>query len=458
METIHVKFDELTAMASECNNSGPDFIYLNFQDSSEDSQSIPSKRYLDNLFRPLYEEYYAAKKPVQKEPKTPVSNDNNDEKIQDVVEPDENVFYKPLDTPVFEEAKSSSTYQVRITEPKNIKEDMLDHSWIEYIQDELNQLKRLDVWEIVKRPVGRNIIAEFFAHVARLEAVRIFIAYTAHKKFPIYLMDVKMAFLNGTLKDEVFIIQPDGFVDLDFSNHVYHLKKALYGLKQAYRACIPCSPEYKIVGHILLNHPLSYALTATADVPVVYLQQFWKTVSKVLNTKDTIKFKLDSQEIIYIVDMFCKTLKMRVETLDNPFIAPINIKTMFKVFNRFLTTPTSGHDQTKINILQLFYVAVNRTNIDYATLFGWDFLNLQEKLVEGEIEKMVKCEEEKESYVSTFVDYMLNDDVKNFGTRIEPESHKKNLEVVADDDVNEKEKQDEKRIRMINRMMMMLRK
>nr|GFA46182.1 retrotransposon protein, putative, unclassified [Tanacetum cinerariifolium] len=77
---------------------------------------------------------------------------------------------------------------------------------------------------------------ESFAPVARLEAVRIFIAYAAHKSFPIYQMDVKTAFLNGPLKYEVYVAQPDGFVDPDHPEKVYRLRKALYGLKQAPRA------------------------------------------------------------------------------------------------------------------------------------------------------------------------------------------------------------------------------
>nr|GEX67916.1 retrovirus-related Pol polyprotein from transposon TNT 1-94 [Tanacetum cinerariifolium] len=72
---------------------------------------------------------------------------------------------------------------------------------------------------------------ESFVPVARLEAVRIFMAYVAHKNFPIYQIDVKMEFVYGPLKEEVFVCQPDGFVDPDFSNHVYRLKKALYCLK-----------------------------------------------------------------------------------------------------------------------------------------------------------------------------------------------------------------------------------
>ncbi|GJR74006.1 retrovirus-related pol polyprotein from transposon TNT 1-94 [Tanacetum coccineum] len=160
---------------------------------------------------------------------------------------------------------------VSTIEPKNIKEAMADHSWIESMQDELNQFERLQVWELVPRPEGKNIIAlkwlwknkcdaenivvrnktrlvakgykqeegidfeESFAPVARIEAVRMFIAYAAHKNITIFQMDVKMAFLNGPLKEEVYVSQPEGFIDLEFPDHVYGLKKALYGLKQAPR-------------------------------------------------------------------------------------------------------------------------------------------------------------------------------------------------------------------------------
>ncbi|GJT45507.1 hypothetical protein Tco_0954222 [Tanacetum coccineum] len=69
---------------------------------------------------------------------------------------------------------------------------------------------------------------------------------------------------------------------------------------------IPCSPECKIVGLILLDHCLSHALTATADVPAVYLQQFWRTMSKVPDTEDTIKFLLDTEQFTYTVDIVAK--------------------------------------------------------------------------------------------------------------------------------------------------------
>nr|GEY36311.1 Gag-Pol polyprotein [Tanacetum cinerariifolium] len=125
-------------------------------------------------------------------------------------------------------------------ETKNIKEAMLNHSWIESVQDELHQFNRLDIWELVPRLDEKNIIAEKgidfeepLAPIARLEAVRMFVAFATHKNIIIFQMDVKTAFLNGPLKEEVYVSKSDRFVDPDFPNHIYRLKKALYSLKQA---------------------------------------------------------------------------------------------------------------------------------------------------------------------------------------------------------------------------------
>ncbi|GJV52499.1 retrovirus-related pol polyprotein from transposon TNT 1-94 [Tanacetum coccineum] len=159
---------------------------------------------------------------------------------------------------------------VSIVEPKNIKEAMADSAWIEAMQDELHQFDRLKVWELVDKPFGKMIIKlkwlwknkkdedqtvirnkarlvakgyaqeegidfeESFAPVARLEAVRIFVAHAAHKSFPIYQMDVKTAFLNGPLKEEVYVAQPEGFVDPDHPEKVYLLKKSLPSVKALY--------------------------------------------------------------------------------------------------------------------------------------------------------------------------------------------------------------------------------
>ncbi|GJS03372.1 retrovirus-related pol polyprotein from transposon TNT 1-94 [Tanacetum coccineum] len=158
------------------------------------------------------------------------------------------------------------------TEPKNIKEAMADSAWIESMQEELHQFDRLNVWELVDRPLCKNVInlkwlwknkhdeentvirnksclvakgcaqkegidfEESFPPVARLEAVRLFIAYAAHKSFTVYQMEVITTFLYGPLKEEVYVNQPDGFVDPYHPDKFYRLKKALYGLKQAARA------------------------------------------------------------------------------------------------------------------------------------------------------------------------------------------------------------------------------
>ncbi|GJT17196.1 retrovirus-related pol polyprotein from transposon TNT 1-94 [Tanacetum coccineum] len=136
METIHVKFDELTAMASECNNSGPGLNCLNFQDSSKELNEIPSQQDLDNLFGPLYEEYYASS----------------------TFEVSSNSAANTLDDEDTSSLFSIIIEDMSLTEPKNIKEAILDHSWIESMQDELNQLKRLDMWELVPLPKGKHAI------------------------------------------------------------------------------------------------------------------------------------------------------------------------------------------------------------------------------------------------------------------------------------------------------------
>nr|GEV54526.1 hypothetical protein [Tanacetum cinerariifolium] len=120
------------------------------------------------------------------------------------------------------------------TKPKNIKEAMADSTWIEAIEYYKSQQTHL-----VAKGYGQKEGIDFkesFAPVARLEAIRLFVAYAAHKSFQVYQMDVKTAFLYGPLKEEVYVNQPDGFVDPYHPDHVYRLKKALYGLKQAPKA------------------------------------------------------------------------------------------------------------------------------------------------------------------------------------------------------------------------------
>ncbi|GJX02679.1 putative ribonuclease H-like domain-containing protein [Tanacetum coccineum] len=157
-------------------------------------------------------------------------------------------------------------------EPKTISQALEDESWVEAMQEELLQFKLQKVWILVDLPFGKKAIGtkwvfrnkrdersivvknkarliaqgfrqeegidydEVFALVARIEAIRLFLAFASFMGFPVYQMDVKSAFLYGTIEEEVYVHQPLGFVDPAHPNKVYKVIKALYGLHQAPRA------------------------------------------------------------------------------------------------------------------------------------------------------------------------------------------------------------------------------
>nr|GEZ15564.1 retrovirus-related Pol polyprotein from transposon TNT 1-94 [Tanacetum cinerariifolium] len=127
-------------------------------------------------------------------------------------------------------------------EPANVAEALRDADWVSAMQDELDQFKRLKVCRLVPRPEGKTIIKTKWIfknkkdEIARIEAIRLFLAYAAHKDFTVFQIDVKTSFLNEILKEEVYVGQPLGFVSKKYPDHVYALDKALYGLKQAPQA------------------------------------------------------------------------------------------------------------------------------------------------------------------------------------------------------------------------------
>ncbi|GJZ63866.1 retrovirus-related pol polyprotein from transposon TNT 1-94 [Tanacetum coccineum] len=138
---------------------------------------------------------------------------------------------------------------VSIVEPKNINEAMANSAWIEAMQEELHQFDRLQVRELVDKPFGKTVIKLKWVWknkkdedqtIIRNKARLVAKGYAQEKGIDFEesfaLMDVKIAFLNGLLKEEVYVAQPDGFVDPDHPEKVYLLRKALYGLKQAPRA------------------------------------------------------------------------------------------------------------------------------------------------------------------------------------------------------------------------------
>ncbi|GJV53695.1 retrovirus-related pol polyprotein from transposon TNT 1-94 [Tanacetum coccineum] len=119
--------------------------------------------------------------------------------------------------------------------------------WVNSMQEELNQLYRNKVWTLVPLPYGKTAIGSKWVfrnkkdeHVARMEAIGIFLAFATYMNFKVYQMDVKSTFLNGKLKEEVYVKQPPGFESSEFPDYDCMLDKALYGLKQAPKACPMC--------------------------------------------------------------------------------------------------------------------------------------------------------------------------------------------------------------------------
>jgi hypothetical protein len=166
-------------------------------------------------------------------------------------------------------------------EPYRVEDALRDPDWVLAMQEELNNFTRNEVWHLVPHPnqnvvgtkwVSRNkqdehgvvtrnkarLVAkgysqvegldfdETYALVARLESIHILLAYVAYHGFKLYQMDVKSAFLNGPIKEEIYVEQPPGFEDSEYPNHVYKLSKALYGLKQAPRAWYECLRDFLI--------------------------------------------------------------------------------------------------------------------------------------------------------------------------------------------------------------------
>ncbi|GJV96017.1 retrovirus-related pol polyprotein from transposon TNT 1-94 [Tanacetum coccineum] len=215
-------------------------------------------------------------------------------------------------------------------EPKNYKEALTQACWIEAMQEELHEFERLEVWELVPPPDKAFVISlkwiykvkldelggilknkarlvargyrqeegidfeESFAPVARLEAIRIFLAFAAHMNMVIYQMDVKTAFLNGNLREEVYVSQPDVLWDPE-TYPLYYAKKALYGLKQAPRAW------YDMLSSFLISNDFS---KGSVD-PTLFIRREGNELILVQIYVDDIIFAASTPELC---DLFAKIM------------------------------------------------------------------------------------------------------------------------------------------------------
>nr|GEU43415.1 uncharacterized mitochondrial protein AtMg00810-like [Tanacetum cinerariifolium] len=140
-------------------------------------------------------------------------------------------------------------------EPKRVRQALKDPSWIKAMQEELLQFNVQKVWVLVDLPLRKRAI------VARIEAIRLFLAYASFMDFMVYQMDVRSAFLYGTIEEEVYVCQPPGCEDPDHPNKVYRVVKELYGLHQAPKAC-----QDKYVAEILRKFGLTEGKSASTPI------------------------------------------------------------------------------------------------------------------------------------------------------------------------------------------------
>nr|GEW01369.1 hypothetical protein [Tanacetum cinerariifolium] len=258
-ESVNVNFDEISEMASKQFSLKPGLTNLNETGKSSNSTvsqvfEETSKKDLEDLFHNFFDEYFNALN-IKKSLTTNVETSNNEEEVfhevfesfqgessssslnDDVQQSPEEVILPQTNTqsisndmiPTVDEASSShNVFNERLEDAyfdiSIVFHDTFDvHTYYQPYPHETKWTKNNPLHKII---------------VARIEAIRLFFAYAAHKDFTVFQMDVKTTFLNGILKEEVYVAQPPGFVSKQYPDHVHALDKALYGLKQAPWACV----------------------------------------------------------------------------------------------------------------------------------------------------------------------------------------------------------------------------
>nr|GEZ07297.1 retrovirus-related Pol polyprotein from transposon TNT 1-94 [Tanacetum cinerariifolium] len=280
METIHVMFNELTAMASKQFGLGPDLQLMTLATSSsglvpnhipQPPRTPPNRDYWDRLFLPMFDEYFnpptIAVSPVPMVD-APRAVDIADSLVSTLIDQDppstsitstQEQDHSPIISQGVKESPKTPHFHDDLLH-ESLHEDSTSQASSSNVRQSHTLFELIDKFVRVLKNTARLVAQGFkkedgidfeesFAPVARIEAVRIFIANAANKNMTIFQMDVKTTFLNGELKEEVYVSQPKGFVDQDNPSHVYKLKMALYGLKQASHAWYDMLSSFLISQH-----------------------------------------------------------------------------------------------------------------------------------------------------------------------------------------------------------------
>ncbi|GKD82481.1 retrovirus-related pol polyprotein from transposon TNT 1-94, partial [Tanacetum coccineum] len=252
METIHVTFDELTKQTAPVHSSpgpahnllipGPISSRLVPNPPPAAPYVPPTNKELEILFQPMFDEYFETSTVDRLVPPAPAPQAPVNPTGPSVSIPINQEVPSGSHSRLYSDHQSSLVHQGVVAEHSfevnpfaaDDPEPFVNVFAPDHNSKASSSRARL-VAKVYRQEEGLDF-KESFTPVARLEAIRIFLANAASKNMTVYQMDVKTAFLNGELKEEVYVSQPEGFVYPDHPHHVYRLKKALYGLMQAPRA------------------------------------------------------------------------------------------------------------------------------------------------------------------------------------------------------------------------------
>nr|GEY79125.1 hypothetical protein [Tanacetum cinerariifolium] len=335
METMNVSFNELSAMAFEQRSLKPEVQRMTFGQISSGldltyalstiTTQQPTEGELDLLFESMYDDF-----------------------ISD----------QPLAAPrtvLAIQAQQFKSLDVWVLVPAPDKISPLTLKWLFKNKHNEEQTVIRNKSHLVVRGYRQEEGIDFeesFAPVARMEAIRIFLAYAAHKLFSVFQMDVKTKFLHGSLKEDVYVCQPEGFIDADHPSHVYKLKKALYGLKQAPRAWYD-----ELSTFLLQNH----FFKGTID-PTLFIRRFYDDILVVHVYVDVLSLALHTlvNQSKYVLEIL---KKYRMESYD-PVGTPMEIKDKLHLDQNGTLV-----DATKYRSMigALMYLTSSRPDIVHAT-------------------------------------------------------------------------------------------